>query len=94
MRKATLLAVSFFIAFPIVYFGREILWAYDRSRYGYLTIGLIVVGPVVLLILTPLNRRLLEFRKARGRDIEDEERYESDHGMISLNPKDKDERTS
>lgn len=44
---------------------------------------------VITLILTPVNRRILDWRKTRGRDIEAEERHESDHGMISLTPFDK-----
>jgi len=34
----------------------------------------LVVTPLLLLPMTALNKRLLAWRKARGRDIEDEER--------------------
>ena len=42
------------------------------------------------LILTPINNRVLEWRKANGRDIEEEERYETADGMIKLTPNDDD----
>ncbi len=47
------------------------------------------LGFVIGLALTPINKRIRQWRKTRGRDIDEEERYESDHGMISLTPKDK-----
>ena len=34
----------------------------------------LVVTPLLLLPMTALNKRLLAWRKARGRDIEDEDR--------------------
>jgi len=34
----------------------------------------LVVTPLLLLPLTALNKRLLAWRKARGRDIEDDDR--------------------
>jgi uncharacterized membrane protein (DUF485 family) len=92
MRKNTLAAISFIIAFIILYVSREMLFAYNLwigprtfAGTGILSLPLALV---IALILTPLNRWLLKKRKEGGRDIEDEERYESDHGMISLTPKD------
>lgn len=35
-----------------------------------------VLAPLLMIPLTPLNRKLLAWRKQRGRDIEEEERYE------------------
>jgi hypothetical protein len=44
--------------------------------------------PLLSLALTPLNKRLLVWRKERGRDIEDEEKYEIDEAdIISLRPR-------
>ncbi|HBB98236.1 MAG TPA: hypothetical protein DC054_22860 [Blastocatellia bacterium] len=37
-----------------------------------------VLGPLLMIPLTALNRKLLAWRKQRGRDIEEEERYEID----------------
>ncbi|MBK8302491.1 MAG: hypothetical protein KA831_04565 [Pyrinomonadaceae bacterium] len=81
--------------FVPTYFSREILAVagYQYSfRESRAIVGLIavVLALIVLTILMLLNRRILDWRKAGGRDIEEEERYESDHGMISLTPKDKD----
>jgi len=81
--------------FVPVYFSREII---TFAGFPYLAndsraiVGLVAVffALIVLTILTLLNRRVLDWRKVEGRDIEEEERYESDHGMISLTPKDKD----
>jgi hypothetical protein len=47
----------------------------------------LVLAPVLLVPLTFVNKYLLAWRKTRGRDIEDEERYEHD-GVISLRPRD------
>jgi hypothetical protein len=44
--------------------------------------------PLLSLALTPLNKRLLSWRKERGRDIEDEVKYEIDEAdIISLRPR-------
>lgn len=37
-----------------------------------------VLGPLLMIPLTGLNTKLLAWRKQRGRDIEEEERYEID----------------
>lgn len=90
------MAVAYVIVFPFVYFAQHILSFSGfpdlprGSLAGKGVIALVLAG-VVSVILTPLNRRILGWRKARGRDIDEEERYESDYGMISLTPKD-DER--
>lgn len=48
----------------------------------------LVAMPLLLVPLTVLNKRLLAWRKARGRDIEDEERYEIEGAdIISLRPR-------
>ena len=92
MRKSTLLMISTIIALPIVYFARYILmqndiWIGPKTFVGT---GLLafLLSPLIAAMLTPLNKKLLAKRKEAGRDIEDEERYESDHGMISLRPND------
>jgi hypothetical protein len=51
-----------------------------------------LLGGTMLVGLALLNPYLLAWRKARGRDIEEEERYETDHGMIRLTPVDETER--
>ncbi len=37
-----------------------------------------VLAPLLMVPLTPLNRKLLAWRKQRGRDVEEEERFEID----------------
>jgi hypothetical protein len=46
-----------------------------------------ISAPLLLIPLSKLNRYLLDWRKAGGRDIEDEERYEIEGSdIISLRP--------
>jgi hypothetical protein len=48
----------------------------------------LVFVPLLMIPLTLLNKRLLARRKAHGRDIEEEEKYEREGaGIISLRPK-------
>lgn len=48
----------------------------------------LVLMPLLMIPMTLLNKRLLAWRKARGRDIEEEEKFENeDAGIISLRPK-------
>lgn len=95
MRKTTLLAISTGISVFMIVISQWVIDYYDYTgRASFIAsfplISGAVLTPVVLLVLTPLNRRLLEWRKARGRDIEEEERYENPGGMISLTRRDKD----
>jgi hypothetical protein len=90
MRKSTILTIFLGIIFVPVYFAREILAlaGLDYSlRDSRGIVGLIALVPALIVLSTVVlfNRRIQHFR---GRDIDEEERYESDHGMISLNPKD------
>ena len=97
MRKGTLAVVAWLIAFPAVYFlptMAEYFGVGSFTRFSAVSAGLasFVAAGVLTAVLTPLNRRLLDWRKARGRDIEAEERYESNSGMISLTSNDDDRR--
>jgi hypothetical protein len=38
----------------------------------------LVLAPLLMIPLTPLNKKLLAWRKQRGRDIEEEEQFEID----------------
>ena len=84
MRKTTLAGLSALLAYAIVFVlpfvGVRIPFALSPFFAG------LVLAPVILLLLTPMNKYLLAWRKARGRDIEEEEKYERD-GVISLRPK-------
>ncbi len=90
MRKSTILVIFLGIIFVPVYFAREILGLAGleyslRDARGVVGLVALVPALIVLSALVLLNRRIQDLR---GRDIDEEERYESDQGMISLNPKD------
>jgi len=53
-----------------------------------------VLVPLLMIPLVPLNRKLLAWRKQRGRDVEEEERFEIDGtDFISLRPQTSDSRS-
>ena len=84
MRKTTLTSGCFLLACAIM-FGLS--FAGVRIPFGLspLFAGLFL-APALLVPLAVLNKYLLAWRKARGRDIEEEEKYEHD-GVISLRPR-------
>ena len=48
----------------------------------------LVLMPLLSVAMTPLNKRLLAWRKARGRDLEEEGKHEIEEaGIISLRPR-------
>jgi hypothetical protein len=48
----------------------------------------LILMPLFSIALAPVNKRLRGWRKARGRDIEEEERYEIEEAdIISLRPR-------
>ena len=48
----------------------------------------LVFVPLLMVLLGPVNKRLLAWRKKRGRDIEEEALYEREGaGIISIRPK-------
>lgn len=84
MRKRTLIGLSAILAYAIV-FGLAFVGISIPFRLSPVFAGLFLT-PVILVLLMPVNKYLLTWRKARGRDIEEEERYEHD-GVISLRPR-------
>lgn len=86
MRNRTLAGVCMILALGILigirFFGIRVpfgLWVF---------FVFLVLVPLLMIPLKPLNKRLLSWRKERGRDIEEEQRYERDGaGIISLQPK-------
>lgn len=93
MRKANFATVSGIVFLFAGHFFHSWLSIYDLSWWKNLLAWLVVgsaVGMILAEILERLNVKLLAHRKAHGRDILDEERYESDridHGFITLYPK-------
>lgn len=95
MRKKHLLGLSYIIVFPVIYLMPYLAESFGFAnfpRWTFVTNGIasFVGAGVLSLILTPINNRVLEWRKANGRDIEEEERYETADGMIKLTPNDDD----
>jgi hypothetical protein len=96
MRKSTLGSLLILLIFVPSYFSPAIA-AFagfpdvpSGTARAVVALAAVIFAVFVLTILTLLNPRILSWRKERGRDIEDEERYESRYGMIGLMPKDKD----
>jgi hypothetical protein len=91
MRKKTLAGLCFLICFVMAFSfkfvarsqGLRFNWLTSHAYYYFIPLAL---APVLMIPLSKLNQRLLDWRKARGRDIEEEEKYETDSGMISLRP--------
>ena len=86
MRKRTLAAVcsilSVAILFALSLFGIRV--PLGLSPF----IVFLVLVPLLMVPLTLVNKRLLAWRKARGRDIEEEQKYEiEDTDFISLRPR-------
>ena len=78
------MGLSALIAYIIV-FSLRLLSITIPFGLSHIFAGLFLT-PLLLLLLTPLNKYLLAWRKARGRDIEEEEKYEQ-NGVISLRPR-------
>jgi hypothetical protein len=99
MRKKTLTSVCFTLAFAIIYMLR---WLADSQGIRLPLIGYVsplvasfVIVPLLLIPLTALNQYVLAWRKAHGRDIEEEERYEFDEAdIISLRARQPHEHSS
>ena len=86
MRKKTLAGLCSLLTFGVL-FGLRFAGVRVPFVLGAL-VGLLVLMPLLVVALTPLNKRLLAWRKARGRDIEEEEKYEREGaGIISIRPK-------
>lgn len=86
MRKKTLAGLCSILTFAVL-FGLRSVGVRVPFAVGAL-VALLVVMPLLVTALTPLNKRLLAWRKAHGRDIEEEEKYEREGaGIISIRPK-------
>ena len=99
MRKQTLASVCFIVSLAIVF----LLKSLARSQgihlplIGYVSplIASFIIVPLLLVPLTALNQYILKWRKARGRDIEEEEKHEfAEADIISLRPRQSHEESS
>jgi hypothetical protein len=94
MRYRDLIALSGWLATVIV-FGIVFLLPTFAAQFGFgLFFGVLLLAPILYAMLTPLNNRLRQRRKEQGRDIEEEERYETEDGMIRLTPNEPIPRTA
>ena len=86
MRKKTLAGLCSILAFGVLLGLR---YAGVRVPFGIgALVALLILVPVLVVALTPLNNRLLAWRKEHGRDIKEEEKYEREGaGIISIRPK-------
>jgi hypothetical protein len=99
MRKRTLGSVCFLLGLVIVV-GLEWLASSQGIHLplvGFVSplIASLIMVPLLLIPLTAINQRILAWRKARGRDIESEEKHEFDDAdIISLRPRQPHEHSS
>lgn len=91
MRKSTLAGIAYLLTVITVY-GVAFVFRISGLEWqipgpvAQLTSALLL-APLMLIPLSKLNRHLLAWRKKKGRDIEEEERYENmAAGLISLQP--------
>jgi hypothetical protein len=99
MRKKTLSSVCFILALIIVFLLRSLArpQGIHLPLIGYVSpvIASFIVVPLLLIPLTAVNQYILAWRKARGRDIEEEEKHEFDEAdIISLRPRQSHEHSS
>jgi hypothetical protein len=79
MRKTTLASVCSVLALLIV-LAMGFLRVKTPHNIPFFVIYLVLM-PLLSVAMTPLNKRLLAWRKARGRDLEDEARYEIEESL-------------
>ena len=86
MGKRTLAGVCSVLALVIV-LAMGFLRVKTPHNIPFFVIYLVLM-PLLLVPMTAVNKRLLAWRKARGRDIEEEEKYEIEEAdAISLRPR-------
>jgi hypothetical protein len=91
MRKRSLAAVSSLLALLIV-LAMGFFRVKTPHNIPFFVIYLVLM-PILSVALTPLNKHLLAWRKARGRDVGDEQRYEiAEADIISLRPQSRENR--
>jgi hypothetical protein len=99
MRKKTLSGVCFVLALVVVFLLRALARAHgiQLPLLGYVSplIASFLIVPLLLIPLTALNQYVLAWRKAQGRDIEEEEKHEFEEAdIISLRPRQSHEHSS
>jgi hypothetical protein len=92
MRTKTLNAVCLILALTAVlalqhFFGPSGVKIPFVSRRVAAHVLVLILAPIIYVPVYALNRHILKWRLKHGRDIVEEERYESESGIISLRPK-------
>jgi len=93
MRTAAFLGICALIAAGIVFLF-QIIPTYFGITIPFLdflifeVIKVAVFLPIIAFVLNPLNQKLRNWRKKRGRDIEEEEKHETASGFIKLTSND------
>jgi len=86
MRKSALASVCSVLALLIV-LAMGLFRVKTPHNIPFFVIYLVLM-PLLSFAMTPLNKRLLAWRKARGRDLEEEQKHEiRETGIISLRPR-------
>ena len=99
MRKSTLASVCFTLALVVVYLLNSLARAQGirLPLIGLVSplVASLIIVPLLIVPLTALNQYILAWRKARGRDIEEEEKHEFEEAdIISLRPRQSHEEPS
>jgi hypothetical protein len=99
MRKRTLASVCFILSLAIVFLLKSLARAQgiNLPLVGVVSplIASFMLVPLLLIPLTAINQYILVWRKARGRDIEEEEKHEFEEAdIISLRPRQSHEHSS
>jgi hypothetical protein len=99
MRKRTLASVCFILSLAIIFLLKSLARAQgiNLPLVGVVSplIASFMLVPLLLIPLTAINQYILAWRKARGRDIEEEEKHEFEEAdIISLRPRQSHEHSS
>ena len=99
MRKKTLASVAVMLSIATVLLLKVLAahYTFEFPFFGNVSpiLAFILLGPLLLIALGVLNKYVLAWRKARGRDIEEEEKHEfEDSDIISLRPRQPHETSS
>jgi hypothetical protein len=99
MRKQTLASVCIILSIAIVFLLRTLASSQgiNLPLAGLVSpiVAAFIIVPLLLVPLTAINQSILAWRKANGRDIEEEEKHEFDEaGIISLRPRQPHEHSS
>jgi hypothetical protein len=99
MRKKTLYSICFFLATALIIVLQSVASAQGINLpfIGLVSpsVAAFLLVPILIVPLALINKRILAWRKAQGRDIEAEEKHEfGEADIISLRPRQPHEHSS